>query len=297
MSIFSKILYQYKNGNYFVTIYPDGTKIRKTMDDDFIPIFPESIDIKITNYCENNCPMCHESSNINGAHANLNHPFLTTLHKGTELAIGGGNPLSHPQLNTFLHLMKIKGVICNMTVNEIDFIKNKERIKKLIDDKLIYGLGISLLNEKYVEEICDFAKENPNTVIHLIAGIVDKKIMSKLYDKDLKILLLGYKTFGRGKSFFNNQITDNINYLKDNLNDISTHFKIVSFDNLAIDQLVVQNNLTEEEFEKYYMGDDGSFTMYIDLVKEEFGASSISNTRYRLKDNIIDMFKIVRETK
>ena len=54
MSIFSKILYQYKNGNYFVTIYPDGTKIRKTMDDDFIPIFPESIDLKITNYCENN---------------------------------------------------------------------------------------------------------------------------------------------------------------------------------------------------------------------------------------------------
>ena len=54
-------------------------KIRKTMDDDFIPIFPESIDIKITNYCENNCPMCHESSNINGTHANLNHPFLTVI--------------------------------------------------------------------------------------------------------------------------------------------------------------------------------------------------------------------------
>jgi hypothetical protein len=71
----------------------------------------------------------------------------------------------------------------------------------------------------------------------------------------------------------------------------------VSFDNLAIKQLTVQKNLIEEEFEKYYMGDDGSFTMYIDLVKEEFGVSSISNTRYRLKDNIIDMFKIVRETK
>lgn len=297
MSIFSKILYKYKNGNYFVTIYPDGTKIRKTMDNDFIPVFPESIDLKITNYCENNCPMCHESSNINGAHANLNHPFLTTLYKGTELAIGGGNPLSHPQLNTFLYLMKIKGVICNMTINEIDFVKNKERIKKLIDDKLIYGLGISLLNEKYVDEICDFAKENPNTVIHLISGIVDENLISKLYDKDLKILLLGYKTFGRGKSFFNNQITDNINYLKDNLNAISNHFKIVSFDNLAIDQLVVQNNLTEEEFEKYYMGDDGSFTMYIDLVKEEFGISSISNTRYKLKDNIIDMFKVVRESR
>ncbi len=297
MSIFSKILYRYKNGNYFVTIFPDGTKIRKTMDDDFIPLFPESIDLKITNYCENNCPMCHESSDLNGKHANLNHPFLTTLHKGTELAIGGGNPLSHPQLNTFLHLMKLKGVICNMTVNEVHFIKNKERIKKLIDDKLIYGLGISLFNEEYCDEIINFACENKNTVIHLIACIVDEKLINRLYDKDLKILLLGYKTFGRGISYFNNLITDNINYLKDNLNDISTHFKIISFDNLAIEQIMVQNKMTQEEFEKYYRGDDGSFTMYIDLVKEEFGISSISNTRYKLKDSIVDMFKIVRESK
>ena len=220
MSIISNILYRYKNGNYFVTLYSDGTKIRTTMDDDFIPLFPESIDLKITNYCDNNCPMCHESSNINGKHANLNHPFLLSLHRGTELAIGGGDPLSHPELNTFLNLMKLKGVICNMTVNEAHFIENKERIKKLLDDKLIHGLGISLFNEKYCDEVVRFAIENKNTVIHLIAGVVDRNLILKLSDKDLKILILGYKTFGRGIAYFNNQILENINYLNDEFNDI-----------------------------------------------------------------------------
>ena len=34
----------------------------------------------------------------------------------------------------------------------------------------------------------------------------------------------------------------------------------------------------------HYMGDDGSFTMYIDLVKEEFAKNSTSVDRYNLND-------------
>ena len=43
------------------------------------------------------------------------------------------------------------------------------------------------------------------------------------------------------------------------------------------------------------MGNDGSFTMYIDLVKNEFAVSSTATTRFPLKDNIEDMFRVVRE--
>lgn len=43
------------------------------------------------------------------------------------------------------------------------------------------------------------------------------------------------------------------------------------------------------------MGDDGQFTMYIDLVNNQFAKNSTSTIRYDLLDNIDDMFKIVKE--
>ena len=201
-----KILNKYTNGNCIVTIYNDGTKVRFTPDDDFLPEFPESIDIKITNYCDRNCLMCHEQSSINGKHADLNSEFLNTLVAGTELAIGGGNPLSHPELISFLNRMKEKGIICNLTVNQEHFEKNIEYLQKLIDEKLIYGLGISVLNENHNNEIIDFALKNKNTVLHLIAGIVNKELLEKFYDKNIKILFLGYKKFGRGLSFYSKSV-------------------------------------------------------------------------------------------
>jgi hypothetical protein len=42
------------------------------------------------------------------------------------------------------------------------------------------------------------------------------------------------------------------------------------------------------------MGNDGQFTMYIDLVKKQFARSSISTQRYEILDNIEDMFKVVK---
>lgn len=48
----------YKNGNYIVTILEDGTKIRKTGEDEFIPKFSENIDCKITDKCSQMCKFC-----------------------------------------------------------------------------------------------------------------------------------------------------------------------------------------------------------------------------------------------
>ena len=140
----SKLLHQYKNGNYIVRLFDDGTKLRFTLDDEFVSDFPESIDIKITNHCDLNCPMCHEKSIIGGQHGDITAKFLTTLKAGTELAIGGGNPLFHTHLHSFLQKMKEQGVICNLTINEQHFLKLEPVVKKLLKDKQIYGLGISL---------------------------------------------------------------------------------------------------------------------------------------------------------
>ena len=48
----------YKNGNYIVTILNDGTKIRRTEDNEFIPSFSENVDCKLTDKCREMCNFC-----------------------------------------------------------------------------------------------------------------------------------------------------------------------------------------------------------------------------------------------
>lgn len=290
-----RILCKYQNGNYDVTILDDGTKIRYSNEDEFLPKFPESIDLKITNHCDLRCPMCHEKSTPSGKDGDLNHPFLDTLKSGMELAIGGGNPLEHKDLIPFLTRMKEKGVICNITINQIHLSKQKDLIQKLIDEQLVHGVGISINKDLFIDEILDFLAKNSNCIIHVIAGIVSKKILEKLYDKDVKLLILGYKHFGRGERYFSNKHEDNLQYLEKNIMDISSRFSVVSFDNASLRQLKMRYKVAN--YESLYMGDDGEFTMYIDLVKKEFALSSTTYERYKLTNDIIDMFTKVRENK
>ena len=53
-----KLLSKYRNGNYNVAIFDDGTKIRYNNLDCLVPEFVESMDMKISNYCPFECPMC-----------------------------------------------------------------------------------------------------------------------------------------------------------------------------------------------------------------------------------------------
>lgn len=55
-----ELLGRYKNGNFNVVLFNDGTKIRETDADEFIPDFAESMDIKICDRCDIGCKFCHE---------------------------------------------------------------------------------------------------------------------------------------------------------------------------------------------------------------------------------------------
>lgn len=55
------MLRQYNNGNHRVILYSDGTKIKETIDpnvDHFTYEYPESFDLKITDYCDGGCSFC-----------------------------------------------------------------------------------------------------------------------------------------------------------------------------------------------------------------------------------------------
>lgn len=291
------LLGRYKNGNFVTTILSDGTKIRETKDDEFIPSFAENMDVKICNYCDMGCKFCHEGSTINGKFGNiLNEKFIDTLHPYQEIAIGGGDATSHPNLIPFLQKLKERKVIANMTVNQIHFEKKHELIKRLVNEKLIYGLGVSLVNP--TKHFIELIKQYPNAVIHVINGVLKPSDIKALENNNLKMLILGYKHLRRGNEYFEeeqNDIETKQQWLYENLEDIIQKFKVVSFDNLAIEQLDVKRLLTQEEWDEFYMGDDGKVTYYVDMVERKFAQSSTApfDKRYDLLDSVDDMFKVI----
>lgn len=296
---------RYKNGNYTVTLDTvTGTKIRENDLDFFEPDTVESMDIKITNCCDMGCPMCHENSTPDGKHADILGPsFLDKLHPYTELAIGGGNPLEHPDLYEFLVKCKERKFIPSMTINQKHFEANYDLVKKLVDEELIYGLGISLVAP--TTEFIKLVKTIPNAVIHIINGLVSLPKLIKMKDHDLKILILGYKIFRRGATLYETQ-APNITacqlmlyqYLPRIIEE--NWFKVVSFDNLAIEQLEPQRLMSEEEWSEFYMGDDGigdgftSASMYVDMVERKYAKNSCDPVRYDLLPTIEEMYNSLK---
>ena len=292
----NKIIGSYINGNYKVVIFQDGTKLRVTPDSEFIPKRVESMDCKITQFCDMNCPQCHEQSTTNGRHGDLGNPVIETFPPYTEVAIGGGNPLSHPQLEEFLAKLKKQKCFPSITVNQVHFLQEFDRIKTLAQNEMLYGIGISISNIS--EELANKINELPNAICHVIAGIVTLDQLKKMSELGIKkVLFLGYKIFGRGAYYYSDEVQKKINELKANMKEVKNMFNVVSFDNLAIEQLNIKSLLTEEKWKEFYMGDDGSFTMYVDLVEKKYAQSSTSNDRFDLLPIINDMFLDIRKRK
>ena len=300
-----KELGNYKNGNYTVTIYDDGTKVRETNDDKFIPNFAECIDVNLSYKCNVGCKFCYLNCNPKGKEADLKSEntlkFLDSLKPYTEIALNLNN-YEMKGLKYFLTEAKKRNIIANVTVNikiiDLDYLLD---LKK---DNLIHGIRVSIsdFNNLDKELILRLSKID-DIVFHLVAGIVTASDMIKLSEiADLKVLILGYKNVGKGETLLKNNfnIINNINLIKNNINGLKNFFKVMSFDNLAVEQLNLKEAF-KDIFDDYYMGDDGQFTYYVDLVYNTFSKSSLDkDVVFKMQDfdfdfNSTKMFQYIRE--
>ena len=290
----------YKNGNTTTTIYDDGTKTHFTMDDEFEFEFPESHDISISQCCDNGCEWCYYGCSPTGKHGKLTGwKFFGSMRPYTEIAINLQKPW-HPDLEAFLFDMRKRKIIVNVTINQNHFMSDsgRELIEAYSDLGLIKGIGISLTDptqEGFIDEV----KKYPNAVIHVIAGITPWEDIQYLMGHGLKLLILGYKKTGRGKKYYDGlfiPIITQMKYLEGGLDEVINGFKVVSFDNLAIEQLHIKDRLTDKEWNMFYGGDDGTVTFFIDLVKGVFSRNSLSQIVYPIGDKTIDeMFAIIKK--
>lgn len=288
----NRLIGAYKNGNYHVAIFEDGTKIRsndvepapgQSPDECFIADFPESMDVTITQRCSAGCEMCYAGCTPSGRNGDiLGAKWLEALRPYTEMAIGGGNVFEHPDLVPFLEKLREKKVIANITVNQKHFLQHYEQIIRLTDGGLVMGVGVSVFDP--TEELLEKMAGIPHAVAHCILGVVDVETLQKMQDRDIRLLLLGYKLTGRGAAYSFRHYADISKKIADvdnALPELTKHFRVVSFDNKALRQLDVRRLMTEEEWNRFYMGDDGidgkttSATMFIDMVDNIFAVNSM----------------------
>ena len=290
----------YKNGNTYTTIYDDGTKTHFTKDNEFNFEFPESHDISISQCCDNGCEWCYYGCSPTGKHGKLTGwKFFDSMRPYTEIAINLQFPL-HPDLESFLFEMRQRKIIVNATINQNHFMSDsgRELIEAYSDLGLIKGIGISLTDptqDGFIDEV----KKYPNAVIHIIAGVTPWEDIQYFMGHGLKLLILGYKKTGRGKKYYDGlfiPIITQMKYLEGGLDEVINGFKVVSFDNLAIEQLHIKDRLTDKEWNMFYGGDDGTVTFFIDLVKGVFARNSLSQIVYPIGDKTIDeMFEIIKK--
>jgi hypothetical protein len=274
----------YQNGNAIVEIHDDGTRVITTPGTSFNFDFPLNIDIRVSTKCsfgrnpetgKGFCGFCHESSTTDGVECDYKALMekLTGLPKGIELAVGS-NELTIGLYN-FILWCNEQGYIVNLTINQGHIERDKKALMYLLMFDIIKGLGVSY-RSSLPWNIPDFVLNYSNTVFHVIAGIDTFDEVLDLKEKGVKkILILGEKDFG-------------FNVGKVDLNSL-THMKwywwvkklfhefdVVSFDNLALEQLRIKRFLTDEQWEEF---NQGEHSFYINAVDKTFSASSRSTLK------------------
>jgi hypothetical protein len=272
-----------------IILYEDGTKIRPNKYDAY---FPESIDLKITNKCNHNCQYCHEMSDINGKSFDVEEAIKLLQYAPfpTEIAIGGGNPAHCIQDINYM-IKKLPNCVINVTLNQYDI----WAIPKINAN----AFGISINNVCEIDQSLKLCAKQYNVVLHIINGLHYVHYLLYYAKYFTKILVLGYKTFGRGADYLHNnqwQIEGNISEWKKEIvkiiKEIGEEYsdRIIAFDNLAFRQLDL---LFQTDNPANFMGHDGEYSMYIDMVNKQYAKSSV-DTKYDINNKTLhQMFKYI----
>lgn len=277
-------LYSYVNGNANVTIFNDGTRIIETENDVLELETPNNLDIRVSTSCSFGqkddgsvvlCEFCHESAKVNGKDCDyeLLQQKLEGLPKGVELAIGCNSFTE--SLYNFLQWCYNQDYICNLTINQGHIKRDYDILIKAIKNNLIKGLGISYRKElkwSIPKEILNYS----NTVFHVIIGIDSFNDVLELKNKGVnKLLLLGAKShgFNEGKVDLNSRNHKEWYWW---VVKLFNKFEVVSFDNLAVEQLNLKRFFTNRNWETFF---NGEYSFYIDAVNQTFSPNSRSKDK------------------
>lgn len=267
--------------------------------------FPELVDLKITDYCEHNCSYCYQSSSKNGQHAkcqDIQSIIYTLSQLGTfEVAIGGGDPIKHPDILNILKHCRDNDIVPNFSTRSVDWLSNIEYAKQVIG--LVGSIAFSVYEKADIIKIINAHYSNilseNKFVIHHVCGSLSEYNFIKFIDQvkcfGLKVVFLGFKDNGLGKQYKEKK-PDNFDY---NI-PLILHEKSLRY--YGCDTSFVQKYKdTLEELgisPKLYYAEEGKYSMYINAVDQTIAKSSYDEEtiykydKYLSKDIILKQFNL-----
>ena len=118
--------------------------------------------------------------------------------------------------------------------------------------------------------------QSDNVVLHVIAGIDDIEDVRQLSQTGIKkLLILGEKDFGFNINKVNLDSVNHKNWYRKTVT-LLDNFEVVSFDNLALEQINFRRFIIDEHWNSAYQGEH---SMYINAVSGYFAPSSRSNEK------------------
>jgi hypothetical protein len=198
-----------------------GTKLRWARTPYLKSSTPELVDVKITDHCVFGCAFCYQGSTPQGQHAPLERVvaiFDQLADMGVfEVALGGGEPLAHPDFEAICQAGISRGLAVAFTTFDPNFASNPvlERLKAFEyaqpsrrNRGSLSAIGVSVHGPSGIERLkgakgtLSAKKIYTSVVAQSVIGATPMATTERLVRtaaaNDLPLLLLGYKTTGRG---------------------------------------------------------------------------------------------------
>lgn len=153
-----------KNGDSSFVSFNTETGVKLRFGNNVLPYstFPELVDVKITNYCETGCTYCYQGSTKRGKHADFADIkyIIDKLREANtfEIAIGGGEPTSHPDFIKILKYAARRNVIPNFTTRNLVWLMNNPDLASIVANTGAFALSIDDVTE--LDKISAFIDDN-----------------------------------------------------------------------------------------------------------------------------------------
>jgi hypothetical protein len=237
---------------------------------------PELVDVSIADYCVTGCAYCYRGSTPQGGWASVEQvrAVISAL-RGigtTEIAIGGGEPLQHPEIWKILEdfWTREDGPYLHVTTRELGWLQVPAQRQLMLDRVTAFGFSVDTARQ--AKTVIDaFAAEGVASRVKLqvIAGVMSTSQVRETLDvageHDVGVLLLGYKETGRGSSVRTRHVL---------APEILQHDTGAS---VGIDTVLAQQWapwLAEHAWPGSYTLQEGAFSCFIDAVSGKLYRSS-----------------------
>lgn len=204
--------------NNYKAIWCNGKTLRFAIEPS-LPIteleYPEFYDIKVTGNCLGNCPYCYMDSKQEQHYENIISKVrnffkgMTSNQLPFQVALGGGEPTSHPDFIELLKVLKEEFDICpNYTTNGM-FVSDPELLHKVIFNTKQYCGGVAVschphLTNYWKAAALGFSNNKIRLNFHIIISDKEsidyfKEIYNEWKDKVEYFVLLPYGNQGRAE--------------------------------------------------------------------------------------------------